>query len=271
MEQVSAMFREGAHILGAFLLCLPRAYAFVAVSQLLAPTAVPRMARNVAILVIALPLTPLAVPFAGSLKDNLPLFMILFAKEVALGFVMGFLVFWIFWSMQAAGNYIDNQRGAAIAASIDPLQGHEASPLGILFSQAFITYFFSVGGFLILIGALYDSYLRWPLFETLPLALPEFPALILGVLDRGMFLTVLYAGPVIVIMFLVEFALALVSRFAPQIQVFILAMPIKSAVAILILIFYVPLLFDYGLEQGLGFRSFFDEFYAILEAGRDLR
>ena len=32
-------------------------------------------------------------------------------------------------------------------------------------------------------------------------------------------------------MFLAEFALAMISRFAPQIQVFILAMPIKSALA----------------------------------------
>ena len=38
-------------------------------------------------------------------------------------------------------------------------------------------------------------------------------------------------------MFLAEFALAMVSRFAPQIQVFILAMPIKSILAIFVLIF----------------------------------
>lgn len=271
LDQIVALFREGEHMLAAFLLCLPRAYAFVAASQLLAPTAVPRMARNVAILVIALPLTPLAIPFAPVLRDNIGLFMIYFAKEAALGLVMGYLVFWMFWAMQAAGNYIDNQRGAAIASSIDPLQGHEASPLGLLFSQAFITYFFSVGGFLILIQMLYRSYNSWPIFETLPLSVRDFPQLLLNVLDHGTMLVVLYAGPVIAIMFLAEFALAMVSRFAPQIQVFILAMPIKSALAVFVLIFYIPLLFRYALGQQDQMWSFLDTFYAILRTASEAR
>lgn len=264
MDQIVALFRESEHMLAAFLLCLPRAYAFVAASQLLAPTAVPRMARNVAILVIALPLTPLAIPFAPALRDNTGLFMIYFAKEVALGFVMGYLVFWMFWAMQAAGNYIDNQRGTAIASSIDPLQGHEASPLGILFSQAFITYFFSVGGFLVMIQMLYRSYTSWPIFQALPVTITDFPELLLTVLDHGMMLVVLYSGPVIAIMFLAEFALAMVSRFAPQIQVFILAMPIKSAIAVFILIFYIPLLFRYALGQEDQMWGFLETFYTIM-------
>jgi type III secretion protein T len=48
----------------------------------------------------------------------------------------------------------------------------------------------------------------------------------------------------IVAMFLAEFALALVSRFAPQLQVFFLAMPIKSGLSILLLIYYGPVLFS---------------------------
>jgi len=65
---------------------------------------------------------------------------------------------------------------------------------------------------------------------------------------------VVLSAPLIVAMFLAEFALALVSRFAPQLQVFFLAMPIKSALAVLLLIFYGPILFgdimtyDGGLE-----------------------
>lgn len=37
----------------------------------------------------------------------------------------------------------------------------------------------------------------------------------------------------------------MVSRFAPQLQVFFLAMPIKSAVAVLVLAVYIPFLFNY--------------------------
>ena len=66
---------------------------------------------------------------------------------------------------------------------------------------------------------------------------------------------VVLSAPLIITMFLAEFAMALVSRFAPQLNVFFLAMPIKSAIAVLMLIFYGPILFgdlmtyDGGLES----------------------
>lgn len=49
-------------------------------------------------------------------------------------------------------------------------------------------------------------------------------------------LTLLLAGPAIVVMFLSELALALIGRFAPQLQVFFIAMSVKSAVALLVLV-----------------------------------
>ena len=50
------------------------------------------------------------------------------------------------------------------------------------------------------------------------------------------------AAPVVIAMFLAEFSLAVISRFAPQIQVFVLAMPIKSIIAMFILVFYFGVL-----------------------------
>jgi type III secretion protein T len=270
LEVVTLLFQEFKLVLVGFLLALPRCYAFIAASQLLPATAVPRLARNVAILVIAMPLTPALVPYAPMFLDNIPLFMGYFLKEAALGFVMGFLVTWLFWAVQAAGTFIDNQRGAAIASSIDPLQGHESSPLGLLFSQAFITYFFTVGGFLMITGLLYASYREWPVIQALPLFLDAFPEMILEILDHGMRLTFVIAAPIIAVMFFAEFALALVSRFAPQIQVFILAMPIKSALAIGILIFAFPILMKFALSENQHIGPYFDRLYEMLRAGEAL-
>ncbi len=271
LEIVTLLFKSLETLLLAFLLALPRCYSFIAASQLLAPTAVPRLARNVAILVIAMPITPMLLPYTPLFKDDVGLFIGFFLKEAAIGFIMGYLVFWLFWAVQAAGNFIDNQRGAAIASSIDPLQGHEASPLGLLFSQAFITYFFSVGGFLLIVELLYLSFQEWPIINTIPLYLEAFPAMIFEILDHGMRLMFVLAAPVIAIMFFAEFALALVSRFAPQIQVFILAMPIKSGIAIMILVFYLPIMMKYGLSHDDAINGYFSRFYEILRAGQSIR
>ena len=266
---VVEMYRAFEGYLLAFLLVLPRAYAFLTISQLLPQTAVPRLARNAAILVICLPVTPIMLPYSTLFVGEVALFVAFFFKEVALGVIMGYLVFWLFWAVQAAGTLIDNQRGAAIASSIDPLQGHEAAPLGMLFSQAFITYFFSIGGFLVITMLLYRSYVIWPITEMIPITRPDFPAQMLAVLDLGMRLAFILSAPIIAIMFLAEFALAMVSRFAPQVQVFILAMPIKSALAMIVLLFYMPLMMSYAIDQNTMIQTLFDRFYDLMRFTRD--
>lgn len=266
-ELILSLINEYKPYLLALLLSLARPHAFLSASQVLAPSAVPRMARNAAILTIVIPIVPVNIAYAQIIEPSLWIYVVLFAKEYALGFLMGYGVAWLFWAVQTAGDFIDNQRGAAIASSIDPLQGHEASPLGNMFSQAFVTYFFSIGGFLLVIKLLYTSYSAWPVMRGLPLLSPELPVLALQIMDSGMRLMFVLAAPVIAIMFLAEFSLAIVSRFAPQLQVFILAMPIKSGLALMILIFYFATMFQVAYKNSSTFEPYILRLYAIMKAG----
>jgi type III secretion protein T len=59
----------------------------------------------------------------------------------------------------------------------------------------------------------------------------------------------------------------MVSRFAPQIQVFILAMPIKSLLAIFMLIFYFATLLPFTVKQDSQFAAYVDRLYSDLRAG----
>jgi type III secretion protein T len=72
--------------------------------------------------------------------------------------------------------------------------------------------------------------------------------LFLDQLARLVHIAVLLSAPVIVAMFLAEVGLALISRFVPQLDVFFLAMPIKSGLAVLVLLVYLATLFDYGYD-----------------------
>lgn len=251
----------------ALLLTWPRIHAFMTTSQLFAPTAVPRLARTATIFILAIPVLPLNEQYAQVFERTAANYALHFAKEYIIGFLLGYLVGWIFWVVQAAGALIDNQRGAAIASSIDPLQGHETSPLGILFSQTFLTYVFVSGAVLPLFGLLYQSYAIWPTDRAIPLISDVFPAAVLQLFDTAMRLTFVLAAPIVAIMFMAEFALAIVSRFAPQVQVFILAMPIKSALAIFILIFYMAILMPHAAKQLQLAPGLADNFYNMLRVG----
>ncbi|HZY20520.1 MAG TPA: type III secretion system export apparatus subunit SctT [Ramlibacter sp.] len=175
--------------------------------------------------------------------------LMLIVKEAFVGFVLGYLVAIPFWAFEAIGFLIDNQRGASIAATLNPLTGNDSSPLGVLFNQAFIVFFFVSGGFLLMLDLLYDSYRLWDVFTWAPTLRAETVPLLLDQLSRLVRVALLLAAPAVVAMLLAEVGLALVSRFVPQLQVFFLAMPIKSALALLVLVLYMATLFEHGVDQ----------------------
>ncbi|MQA40721.1 EscT/YscT/HrcT family type III secretion system export apparatus protein [Rugamonas sp. FT29W] len=228
----------------ALLYSTVRLQAALAIIPLFNKAVVPALLRSA----IGVALSLVLVPPLRQTLDGVPETFTLVAtvlKEGFLGLLIGYAVAVLFWAIEGVGFFIDNQRGASIASTLNPLTGNDTSPLGMLFNQAFIVFFLVSGGFLVFLGMLYDSYRLWPVISY-------FPTLDVGGVDvfadlfqRLVRSAVVLSSPAIVAMLLAEIGLALVSRFAPQLQVFFLAMPVKSAVAFLVLVVYLPTLFGY--------------------------
>jgi type III secretion protein T len=70
------------------------------------------------------------------------------------------------------------------------------------------------------------------------------PVFVLSSFDDMMRSTVIIASPVVVVMFLATLGLGFVNRTAPQLNVFFLSMPVKSALGIAFLIIYLPFVMD---------------------------
>lgn len=170
------------------------------------------------------------------------MYAVIIGKEMIIGFCLGWLAALPFWALEAVGFFIDNQRGSTMASAMNPLTGSQASPLGILFVQTFTTLFFMGGNFITLMGAIYASYHAWPIFSFFPTLELSSTGFFLAQLDYLTGMAVVFAAPLVACMFLAEFGLGLVSRFAPQLNVFFLSMPIKSLVAMVMLTFYVAVL-----------------------------
>lgn len=169
-------------------------------------------------------------------------------KEGFIGLVLGFVFAIPLWAFDAMGDFVDTQRGANMAQTLNPLSGQESSPLGQLFAQAITVLLFVGGGFTAMTAAVYQSFAVWPVFSALPPFGDDAPAAMLGLLDKLLHLAVLLSAPVIFAMFIAEAGLAIVSRFAPQLQVFFLAMPVKSGLAMLVFALYAVILFDHAQD-----------------------
>ena len=228
----------------AAVLAMARIGGAFAVCPALTDSMIPGVARRAAVFAFSC----LAIPFikAGMPpgEPNVWMFATLGAREAVIGFLLGFFAAIPFWVAENIGNFIDNQRGATMGEVYSPLSGAQVSTTGIFFTQIVSTIFFVGGAILIFLGAIYSSYAIWPVFGDGVTFASDAPVQMLGSLDGMLRTTVVISAPVIIIMFLATLGLGLVNRTAPQLNVFFLSMPVKSALGVAMLIIYLPFIMD---------------------------
>ncbi|SDG75182.1 type III secretion system export apparatus subunit SctT [Propionivibrio dicarboxylicus] len=255
----SGIVEQTRTFLIALLLTQPRILALFIAVPLFNRQLLPGMLRFALAAGLGAPVAPALMSSLAATDPGASQVLICVVKEVGVGFVLGYLIAVPFWAFEAVGFLIDNQRGASISATLNPLTGNDSSPLGILFNQAFIVFFLTGGGVTMMLQVLYDSFRIWDVFAWMPSLRSESMPLLLDEFTRIVRLGLLFSAPAIVAMFLAEIGLALISRFVPQLDVFFLAMPIKSGLAMLVLLVYLPTLFYYAgesLADGPGMLSF---------------
>ena len=228
----------------AAVLAMARIGGAFAICPVLADSMIPGVARRVAVFGFACLVVPFVKNEMPPGEPNLWMFSILAFKEAIIGFLLGFFASIPFWVAENIGNFIDNQRGATMGEVYSPLSGAQVSTTGIFFTQIVSTVFFVSGAVFLMLAALYKSYTIWPVFvEGISFA-PGTPLQILGTVDDMLKATVVISAPVIIVMFLATLGLGLVNRTAPQLNVFFLSMPVKSALGVAMLVVYLPFIMD---------------------------
>jgi type III secretion protein T len=164
-------------------------------------------------------------------------------KEAFIGLLIGFAMSTIFWAAEGIGMLIDNQAGYNNVQQQNPLSGQQSTPVGNLLSQLAIVAFYMLGGMLVFVGLLLDSYQWWPLIGTLP----DWPVLLERFLPaeiENYAETVLkIAGPVIVTLMLIDLGIGLLGKAAEKLEPNSLGQPIKGATSMLMLVLLVSVFF----------------------------
>ncbi|WP_290922221.1 type III secretion system export apparatus subunit SctT [Halodesulfovibrio sp.] len=226
-----------------FLFCLARIMAIFRTAPFMGGNALPGGVRNavaMTMVILVYPMVLAEVPEGITLSIHLGMLM---GKEILIGVIIGYLLGLLFWTAESVGFLIDNQRGASMASSMDPLSGDQSSPLGSLFFQTVVMLFFLSGAFIAFIGFLMHSYAAWPVFSFLPnLSSNTLSDMFITQLNVFARTVLALSGPILILCFLTDLGLGLINRFAPQLNVFFLSMPIKSGLAMFFLILYVGVL-----------------------------
>jgi len=162
------------------------------------------------------------------------------AGEILLGLIIGFAVKLVFAGLQLAGQLAGYQMGLALANVMDPSTSEQV-PLLAQFNNLFgLLVFISINAHYLFIRALTYS------FEIVPPLNVNFSGSLMEYLIKmsgNMFVIGIQVGaPVIAALLITTAAFGLIARTVPQMNVFIVAMPLQIGVGLLFLGFSLPYL-----------------------------
>jgi flagellar biosynthesis protein FliR len=145
--------------------------------------------------------------------------------EAVVGAALGFLVSLVFSAVQAAGNLIDLFGGFQLAQAFDPQNMTSGAQFARLYNMTCLVLLFVSGAYQLLIGGLARSFDAVPPGTGLDLAAMG-QAVTTGLSD--MFLAALQiGGPLLVVLFLTDVGLGLLTRVSPALNAFAMGFPLK--------------------------------------------
>ena len=165
-------------------------------------------------------------------------FAMLCIKELLFGLVLGYVTTLFFSLVQTAGQIMDMQMGFGMVNVFDVQSNISVPVTGTMLNIILMIAFFGVNGHLQLIYIVQSTVTNIPLGEvTLN---PTIGLAALEVFALAFLLTVNVAMPMIAAGLLGEVAMGFIVRAIPQMNVFVVGIPIKMALGFLMMIIIIP-------------------------------
>ncbi|HZG57875.1 flagellar biosynthetic protein FliR [Paenibacillus sp.] len=187
----------------------------------------------------------LLVFFASGTERAIPIdqeYAYYIIRESLIGVLLGFIAYLFFTVVQIAGSFIDMQMGFGIANVIDPMTGAQSPVFGSFKYMIAMLLFLTLDGHHYLLLGIMDSYQVIPLDNTFFAAVAAGPPveLLTRSVSTAFTLSFQMAAPIVATMFLVDVALGILAKTAPQFNVFVVGMPLKILVGLGVMLLLIP-------------------------------
>jgi flagellar biosynthetic protein FliR len=222
---------------GMFMFPFFRFAALAGTAPLFSHASVPRRVRlGLALLLTAivaptLPAMPAISAFSGTGA-------LLIIEQVLIGTAIGLVMQFAFAAVTLAGDMIGLQMGLSFASLVDPQHSEQVPLIGAFLTVIVMLVFMAMNGHLVMLAALVDSFGAFPLHSG-ALAHPDWGRLAAGagiVFAAGLQI----AFPVIAALLIVSLALGVLTRTAPQLNLFAVGFPVTLVVGLLMLMLAMP-------------------------------
>jgi len=242
--------------INSFIWPLTRILGLIAIAPVFGNSAIPVRVKIIFGVMLALIVAPTLENLPKIDPVSLEGFMIL-AQQFIIGIAMGFTIQIVFTSVDMAGNVMGMSMGLGFASFYDP-QTHGTTPALSQFLTLVATMLFlSLNLHLVLLATLVES------FHTLPVgfSLIDHPGIWFNLVSSGSIIFssgVQLALPIIAALLVTNIALGILTKAAPQLNIFGIGFPITMTVGFVMLFIILPYLtapiqkiFESGIAHAL--------------------
>lgn len=225
--------------LAAFLYPLTRILALVASAPVIGNRQVPARVKVGFAMLITFVVAP-TLDIQPDIEIASGMGMLILAQQLLVGFAMGFAMRLVFTAVEMAGDLMGMQMGLGFASFYDPVNAANnqviAQFLGIVGALAFL----SLNGHLYMLSTLAESFKVFPISTHIPAASAMHTLTLWGgsIFSQAMRLSL----PIIAALLITNLALGVLTRSAPQLNIFAIGFPITLAVGFVTLILALPYL-----------------------------
>ncbi|CAM3105238.1 flagellar biosynthetic protein FliR [Pseudomonas floridensis] len=215
----------------SFMLPLFRIIALLMTMPIIGTTLVPRRVRlylAVAITVVVAPVLP-AMPTVQALDLSA---LLLIGEQIIIGAGLGLSLQLFFHIFVVAGQIISTQMGMGFASMVDPTNGVSSATIGQFFTMLVTLLFLAMNGHLVVLEILTESFTTMPVGSGL--LVNNFWELATGlgwVLSSGLRLVL----PAITALLIINIAFGVMTRAAPQLNIFSIGFPLTLVLGMVIL------------------------------------
>lgn len=225
--------------LEGFLWPFLRLSAMLFAAPILGARTVPVRIRIVLGIVLTILLQPV-LPVSAEIEALSATGLLTALQQIAIGVVMGMTLQIMFSAFVMAGMITATTMGLSFASTVDPQNGIQVPMIGQLYLIMGTLMFLGLDGHLLLIEILAASFLAWPVGGTL---FDTNLYLSIGLFGTQMFLAaVMIALPATMGVLLVNLGLGVVTRAAPQLNIFSVGFPITILSGFVLILLSIPLI-----------------------------
>ena len=255
LNQIAIMFPEFERWFSAGFIVFARLLGFIRFAPVFNRREINTIVKLSLALLLSMMITPILHPSAPP-SDISPI--LLWVLNFAVGAIIGYIAQLLLQAIEAGGDMINTQMGLSSAMVMDPTTNSQTSILSRMITLLGLCIFIQIGGMYWLFNALVRSFEIFPIYAVqIPLEQIINIDYLIKTTSNVLYVGLQIASPILLATLGQDIILGVISKTAPQVNVFQLSFLFKPVFGAAIMIWILPMLVNVISDFFLSFSGIY--------------